>query len=424
MSTQDQIPPEALACSGTETKWLQVGALLDGESGQAISDAHILYDASGILSVGSDAPAPDLCGGKTGPDLVLPEHTILPGLIEAHAHLFLEGGELDVEKRKAYLQQSPEQLLHRAEERMGQLLRFGVIAVRDAGDKDGVGLALSKACREGKPNRPYLDSPGAAIHHRGRYGSFMGRVLEEYATAEECVAARVAEGADRIKLIPTSIINFKKGRVTAKPQMDAAELGAFVHAAKEQGRQTFAHASGDVGIDHVIEAGVDTVEHGFFIRRDQLDLMAERNIAWVPTFAPVQKQIDHAGLMGWDDTCLHNLKAIIEGHESSLRYANDIGVTIIAGSDAGSYGVPHGSGFLDELESMQNAGLSPLQVINAATGNSSKRLDCHQDFGLLKAGYKSRMILTRHRPQDSVTELRKDQLCLFDGQVIHSTYDS
>lgn len=412
---------EHLTCHNDTARWLQVGSLIDGESDTPIKNGHIVFTAESILYVGAEAPASSLVNGRQEPDLTLPDHTLLPGLIEAHAHLFLRGGELDSDKRKHYISQSPEELLTQAQRRFSDLLRFGIIAVRDAGDKDGVGLALSKAYRERKPDdplMPYIDSPGAAIHHRGRYGSFMGNVIEDHASAADCVAARVADGADRIKLIPTSIINFKKGKVTAKPQMDEPKLRDLAEAARYHGRQTFAHASGDEGIDHVIEAGIDTVEHGFFIRTDQLDRMAEKNIAWVPTFAPVQKQIDHAELMGWDNDSLTNLKKIIANHQQSLLYADKIGVTIIAGSDAGSYGVSHGDDFIYELELMEQAGLDPIKVINTATGNSSKRLDFKEPFGLLKAGYKSRMILTQHRPQDSVRELRNNLICLFDGHII------
>ena len=188
-------------------------------------------------------------------------------------------------------------------------MRLGIAAVRDAGDKDGVGLALSKLyAGAGRPLMPYVDSPGAAIHHRGRYGSFMAEPIEDYAYAAECVEARVKAGADRIKLIPTGIINFKKGAVTAEPQMTTEEIGEFVAAARSFGRQTFAHASGDAGIERAIEGGVDTIEHGFFVRDDQLAKMRDRQIAWVPTFAPVQKQVDHADRMGWDAAGVRNLQ--------------------------------------------------------------------------------------------------------------------
>lgn len=413
-----------LICTHSESKWIQVGKLLTGSDSEPIPDGHVVFTADRILYAGAKPPAAMITGSKKTPDLTLPEHTLLPGLIEAHAHLFLQGGELDANNRKTYLQQSPENLLKQAVPRLEQLLQWGIVAVRDAGDKDGVGLALSESYRnrsEDTSPSAYIDSPGAAIHHQGRYGSFMGSPLEHHNSAADCVASRIAEGADRIKLIPTSIINFKKGLVTAKPQMDTEELSAFTEAAQQHGKQTFAHASGDIGIDHVIDAGVDTVEHGFFIRPDQLDRMLKKNIAWVPTFAPVQKQIDHAKLMGWDEECLTNLKKIIANHKTSLRYAHQIGVTIIAGSDAGSYGVAHGDGFLYELELMQDAGLTAVDVINTATGHSSDRLGFHEKFGCIREGYKSRMILSSHHPEQDVSNLRKDHLCLFDGSVIDSS---
>src|SRR5690606_36256758 len=99
---------------------------------------------------------------------------------------------------------------------------------------------------DARPVMPYVDSPGAAIHHQGRYGAFMADPVEAHATLEDVVQARVAAGADRIKLIPTGIINFKKGAVTAAPQMTLEEVRALVEAASALGKQTFAHASGDV----------------------------------------------------------------------------------------------------------------------------------------------------------------------------------
>src|SRR5207248_11424643 len=111
---------------------------------------------------------------------------------------------------------------------------------------------------------------------------------------------------------------------------------------------TFAHASGDKGIEHAVEGGVDSIEHGFFIRPDQLARMRDRQIAWVPTFAPVQAQVEHAAEMGWDQTIVSNLRQILEQHAASLIKAAELGVRIIAGSDAGSYGVPHGHGLLRE----------------------------------------------------------------------------
>jgi imidazolonepropionase-like amidohydrolase len=402
--------------------WLRVGTLLDGNSNTPLRDAHIVYDAKQILHVGETSPSRHLLNaGQQQPDLNLPGSTLLPGLIDAHTHLFLEGGELDPEKRATYLKQSPDQLLALARPRLDKLLHFGIIAARDAGDKNGVGLALSRASASlDRPLMPYIDSPGAAIYHRGRYGSFMADPLEDFASPAECVAARVQAGADRIKLIPTGFIDFRKGAVASDPQMTTEEISAVVAAAKSHNKQTLAHASGDTGIDRVIDGGVDTIEHGFFLRDDQLARMRDSNIAWVPTFAPVQKQMDHADRMGHDDQVRSNLKRILDQHAATLVKAHQTGVTIISGSDAGSYAVPHGLGLLYELELLERAGLATIAVINAATGAAATRLAFKESFGQIQSGARSRFILTSYSPLATVRNLQKNKHVIFDGAVFET----
>lgn len=411
--------------SDKRSVWLRMGIVLDGFSAEPLKDIHVLYDANSIRYVGSAEnlpPAELLNPGQTQPDAELHDYTLLPGLVEAHAHLFLEGGELNFEKRNACLKQTPQELLRAAHRRLERLVKIGVIAIRDAGDKHGVGLALSKLYeKEDKPIMPYVDSPGAAINRKGRYGGFMAEPLENHPSLKACVQARIHAGADRIKLIATDIIDFKKGQVTKEPQMTIREVTDLVNAAREFGKQTFAHASGEDGIECVIEGGVDSVEHGFFVRADQLARMRDRQIAWVPTIAPVQKQIEHAARLGWDERVVSNLHRILEQHAASLQKAHEMGVPIIAGSDAGSYGVAHGFGLLEELELLEHAGLSAISVINAATGTSAQRLGYKERFGQIKPGFRSRFILTKHSPLNGTSNLRKPKYVVFDGVVYDST---
>ena len=410
------------AASDRRRIWLRVGTLLEGIRTTPLRNAHIVYDDQQILFAGEDLPPRHLVNeNQSAPDVDLPDHTLLPGLIDAHTHLFLEGGELDPQKRSAYLQQSPALLLKQARARLEKLVRFGIAGVRDAGDKDGVGLALSRLCVDpARPLMPWIDSPGAALHHRGRYGSFMGHPVEDCGAPRECVEARIHAGAWRIKLIATGIIDFKKGAVTTQPQMSADEIGAFVAAAASFGKQTFAHASGDAGIQNAIDGDVDSVEHGFFVRPDQLQRMRDGQIAWVPTFAPVQKQIDHADRLGWDTQTIANLHRILDEHAAALLRAHAIGVLLLAGSDSGSYGVAHGIGLLDEMEAMERAGLAPLAVLNAATGVPSNRLEFREKFGRIHHGFFPRFLLTRHSPLETVAHLRQPKTIIFDGRVIAS----
>src|SRR5579862_9299858 len=98
--------------TSTNPVWLRVGALLDGTSTTPLRDAHIVYDSTKILYADIAPPSPDILPpGVSQPHADLPDYTLLPGLIEAHAHLFLEGGELNLEKRATYLKQSREALL-------------------------------------------------------------------------------------------------------------------------------------------------------------------------------------------------------------------------------------------------------------------------------------------------------------------------
>lgn len=402
--------------------WLQVGWLLDGSGASPLRNAHVVYSRSAILYAGAQAPPARLVkngrGISTAPDANLAGYTLLPGLIDAHTHIFLEGGELEHDRRSAFLKQSPAELLNLARARLNRIVQLGITAMRDCGDKDGIGLAMSRLCSSpNRPLMPFIDSPGAAIHHKGRYGSFMAEPIENYRTAGECVAARVEAGADRIKLITSGIINFKKGAVTSPPQMTTEEISQIVAAARSYNRQTIAHCSGDQGLERAIDGGVDSIEHGFFLRDDQLAEMRDRGIAWSPTFAPVQKQVDHADRMGWDAQVVENLQRILDRHSATLLKAHAMGVQIIAGSDAGSCGVAHGVGLLEELQLMERAGLSPAAIIHSATGASARRLQFREKFGEIKPGNLSRFILTRHSPLDSVSNLRREKTIVFDDQV-------
>jgi len=407
--------------TGDRPVWLRVGRLFDGSGYDVLADAHLVFDPLRIRHVGraDDPPSSSVLGPQqTGPDLELPDFTVLPGLIEAHAHLFLDGDPVDHQVRQQYLQLDAGQLLKQAKPRWERLIQCGVLAVRDAGDKDGIGLAMAADCRAAGgqvSTTGYLDSPGAAIHHQKRYGSFMSRPLEEFDSPAACVQDRIHAGAHRIKLIATGIINFKAGKVTAPPQMEVEELKAFVDAARAHGKQTFAHASGTDGVQNVIDSGVTTVEHGYFVTHDQLSQMRDQNIGWVPTIAPVRIQFDRADDMGWNEEIQSHLRRIVEDHQKMLIHAQQIGVPVIAGSDAGSCGVPHGYGFLRELELMQDSGMTAIEVLRSATGRGAEMLDFHEPIGRISDGSRSRFLLTPHNPLSDVGELWLPKIIALDG---------
>lgn len=405
--------------------WIQAGKVFAGLDHRVWPNGHLVFDAAGIRYAGAEAPPADqIRAGQSAPDLVLPDHTLLPGLTDAHTHLFLAGGETDTAARSAHLKLTPAEQLAQAHQRLSRLVSLGITAVREAGDKAHIGLDLQARYRsDDRGVMPYVDAPGAAINHQKRYGSFMARPMEEHGTPAATVADRVAAGAHRIKLLATGIINFEKGAVTAKPQMPVEELREFVAAAKSHGRHTMVHCSGHEGVDHCIEGGIDTIEHGYFIDDDQLARIRDADMVWVPTFAPVQFQSDEPHHIGWSDQVCDHLRRIVDGHSRSLQRAVEIGVRVVAGSDAGSHGVAHGWGFLRELELMQAAGLTAPQVLHTATGAGLKRMDYADSFGALIAGAKSRFILTDRDVLSSVSHLREEKVVVCDAHVLDQNDD-
>ncbi|MEO6569011.1 MAG: hypothetical protein ABIO94_09645, partial [Opitutaceae bacterium] len=133
------------------------------------------------------------------------------------------------------------------------------------------------------------------------------------------------------------------------------------------------------------------------------------------------KQVDHAAIMKWEPDIVANLRGILDRHAESLVKAHALGVLIVAGSDAGSYGVAHAVDFIYELELMERAGLPSLAIINSATGVSSGRLAYKEKLGRIAPGYRSRFMLTRHSPLETVSNLRKPRTVVFDGEVFETT---
>jgi imidazolonepropionase-like amidohydrolase len=400
--------------------WIRVGCLLDGVSPPK-KDVHLVYDAEKIRYVGAgqdSPPAEMLRAAQTAPDAVLEDCTVLPGLIDGHTHIFLQGAELDFEKRKAFQNQKPRDLLISAEKRCRNLLPHGIIAMRDGGDKDGVGLALCKS--RGKDIAAEVYSPGPGINRLKRYGSFFCEPYEDFLSASDVVDDRIGRGADHIKIVPTGIINFAKAAVVAPPQYSAEEIAAICDVAHTRGKHVMAHASGAEGIGMAIEGGVDTIEHGYFIRDSQLERMLEKGCTWVPTFAPVQKQVDHADQMGWNALERENLQRILDHHAASLRKGLSLGVRILVGSDAGSCGVGHAEGLFVEMERMEQAGMPTLSVLNACTGGNREVLVPNAKMGRIASGMKPRFLITQHDPLKSVSELRKSKWVVVDGQIFSS----
>jgi len=318
-----------------------------------------------------DKPVKLIIDGNRIEDLIPGENTvsgeteycefIMPGMVEGHCHLFLDGGELDYGKRLDYLEAPLENMLQVAKNNVDLYLASGVTLVRDAGDRYGVNHRI-------RDDIGTLDvrSAGIALRRPKRYGSFMAR---EVSTREEIRSTiyEAAKTSNDLKIIQTGIIDFEAGTVKGEPQFNLQDLTFLVDCAHGAGLKTFAHCSGTEGISIAVSAGVDSIEHGFFMTRELLSKMRDRGTAWVPTFSPVHFQWEFPEGAKWSAETIAKLRRILDSHYDHVALAAKMGVNLVAGSDAGSPGVVHGKGLIDEIFHFLECGVSMEQALRSAT---------------------------------------------------------
>lgn len=375
---------------------VRAAAFFDGDRHHPahLGPSDIVVEAGRIVAVGPASP-------EVRPDVEAA--FVMPGLVEAHAHIFLDGGELDFAKRNEYLKADFDTMCATARANLARSAAAGVTLVRDAGDRFGVNDRM-RAETAADPTAPVrLRSPGLGVKRPKRYGGFMARDVGEGIDPTETIQAMVVH-ADDVKVILTGIIDFDAGGVKGEPQFSVEELRAIVDVAHRAGRKTFAHCSGLDGLEVAVEAGIDSIEHGFFMTRDILVRMAEKRIAWVPTFSPVHFQWARPELAGWSAATIGNLRRILDGHLEHVGLADRLGVPLVAGSDAGSPGVPHGTGLVDEIFHFLDAGLSMTSALISAT--SRPRRAWGLDPATISPGRVANLVALTESPYHDAAALR------------------
>jgi len=291
---------------------------------------------------------------------------VMPGLVDGHCHLFLDGRELDTRKRSEYLDAPFEQMMQVARDNVQRHLACGITLVRDGGDRYGV-----NHCIRDETHSLDVRSAGVGLRRAKRYGSFIAREVE---TPEDIRGAvhELAKSSRDVKIIQTGIIDFESGMVKGAPQFDLEDLSFLVSCAHEAGMKTFAHCSGTEGIRIAVAAGVDSIEHGFFMTRELLNQMAEQGTAWVPTFSPVHFQWEVPEAARWSPETVTKLRRILDSHIEHVALAVGIGVNLVTGSDAGSMGVEHGKSLIDEIFHFLRCGVSMEEALRSATSRPRK----------------------------------------------------
>jgi imidazolonepropionase-like amidohydrolase len=405
---------QAPAASAGDIIVLHAAHMLDVEHGALISPGEVLVRGSRIVEAGASVAHPS---GSTVIDLG--GATLMPGLIDAHVHLFLHPGAED-------FQTVVESIAERtilAEIAAREDLLAGFTAERDMGT-EGAGSADSavrNAIDAGLIPGPRLRVSGNAIDILGGHEDAIhfnpAEHISSNATyannAEELVAVirrQLKEGADFIKIYETGADRFTDGKFTTPYQYTEGQLEAAVSEAARVGTRVGVHATGEPGALYAAQAGVASIDHAYLLNAETMRIMREKQIYAVPTFAISEYFAAHAETAAIAD----HRRAVQAFHAAEFRKQLSAGVPMAVGSDVGPF--PHGTQ-AREFELMVQYGMHAADVLRASLINGARLLGWESEIGQLKPGFYADVIAVPGNPLQDISVLNRVSFVMKNGVV-------
>lgn len=393
---------------------LHAARLLDVANGKTVSPGEVLVQGERIAEVGQKVNHP------AGAEVIdLGDVTLMPGLIDAHVHLFLHPGAEDLQT----VEESVPQRTILATLAAKADLMAGFTAERDMGT-EGAGsadTAVRDAINAGLIPGPRLRISGNAIdilggHEDANHFNPAQHVLSNATYANnsdqlvEAIREQVKEGADFIKIYETGRDAIVNGKLLTPYQYTEAQLAAAVAEAARTGKRVAVHATGDPGALYAAQAGVESVDHAFQIGDETMRVMREKGIPAVPTFTVVEYFADHAATpaAGERERRMQDL------HAQEFKKQLAAGVPMAVGSDVGPF--PHGTQGR-ELVLMAQYGMSPPAVLQADLINGSKLLGWEGQIGELKPGYFADIVAVPGDPTKDITVVEKVSFVMKGGVI-------
>ena len=407
---------------------VQAGSLLDrpghaprGASTVLIRDGRVVEVRDGRLGATSFEGAP-----ADAAVIDLRDRFVLPGLIDSHVHLTSD--KAGVEGQLEEVSAGVADQAYEAAVNARKTLLAGFTTVRNLGDSDGVTLALRDAIAAGKVPGPRILDAGRSISATaGHMDQTLGYREEFHAAidtrnlcngADDCrraVREQVARGVDVIKFASTGGVNSRIGAGLGAQLFDD-EARAIVETAHLYGKKVAAHAHGADGIAMALRAGVDSIEHGTLMEKDELALFRKSGAWYVPTLSTVNGYKER--LARNPDAYTGEVRRKIEWRigitGKSLEAAVPAGIKIAFGTDAGVS--LHGRN-ADEFELMVAHGMTPATAIQAATVNAAELLGLRDEAGSLEPGKRADLIAVFGDPLRDVTVLKRVEFVMKDGRV-------
>jgi imidazolonepropionase-like amidohydrolase len=389
-------------------------AVIDGTGAAPQPDRWVLVEDSRITAIGPESsPGGQHEAAGRVTEIDGSGHSLLPGLINCHVHLCNDGSANTL--RQVRDDSVPIATL-RAARNLGVALSSGVTTVRDCGAADDVAIELARAVADGLIAGPRILAAGRVITMTGGHGHFIGREADGPDAVRQATRAELKAGADFIKAMATG------GVLTPGVEPDHSglaedELLWVARTAHSAGRRTACHAIGGQGIKNALRAGIDSIEHGFHLDDEALELAVGAGAFLVPTLVAIESITANAGRPDLPDWVVRKAEAESGAHRAAFGAALAAGVNIAAGTDAGTPFNPHGD-LARELGLMVDYGMTPMQAIVAATASAARNLDIHREVGTIKPGMQADLILVVGDPAADISRLGRVALVMKRGDVL------
>ena len=360
---------------------LKNARIVDG-LGNSYAKGWLLIKNGKIHSLGvDDKPMPFDTQDKGRKIVDLIGMTLMPGLIDAHVHLTLDGSPDAIRQVET---DSPFTVALKAAKHAKATLKAGFTTVRDAGGKDHLNLELRDAVNSGLVLGPRILTAGHCICITGGHAYFIGLECDGSDEVRKTVRKEIKNGVDFIKMMSTGGLNTPGIKATV-PQFTHEELRAGITEAHKAGKKTSTHALGCDGIANSLEAGIDSIEHGFVLSEGNVEAMLKNKRYLVATLTCVKKMVGGGTKNGIPAWAVEKAKLVYESAAKSYAMARSAGVNIVMGTDAGTPLNFHGDN-IDELLSMLDQGFTPMEILIAATSKAAELLDLSETLGSLTEG--------------------------------------